>query len=590
MSRLFSPFSSTQTTRTHRNTSNQQDIITTPLLTTVTQGLWWVLWLMGVEYLVLWWQGERLPHLHDNILSLTHATFYEVSKLLVRGLEYGTYTWVWQHYGLLPTPEDSIMTAIILIILIDLCFYWFHRATHEIMVLWAIHQVHHSSQDFTVAVGLRHSPLQRLFSWVFYLPLAVLGVPPAYMLSHIQFNLLYQCWIHTEAISTLGPLEYIFNTPNHHRVHHGCNMYCLDKNYGGIFIVWDHLFSTFQPYKKDVQLVYGIVNQPESFNLLYHQAALSRAEEFKLPTFTYNINSWFSHVDALWPKDYSDEKKYRSLLLALPTDAVCLLQALHTTPTNGTSYESAKASLLQALGKPKQLYLSELDNLQARGRHPSLLLSHIRSLAIAAGTPFLDELLRHRVLQLMPPQLRLHLVNIFATATATLQEFITNADILHDAYMSTISTAITSTIHPTLHHLPHLSDPNVSTVINECTNIPSSDSVMSANRVNMDTVNTVKQGNRANSELISALPQVIDTVLRRLENMERRFSAHSNIRAPSNVHKFSAPSSVTLQKFSPPSKVHNFNTNYKQQWFSGPQVCYYYWRFGNEAMKCTQPC
>ncbi|KAK3866898.1 hypothetical protein Pcinc_027608 [Petrolisthes cinctipes] len=97
------------------------------------------------------------------------------------------------------------------------------------------------------------------------------------------------------------------------------------------------------------------------------------------------------------------------------------------------------------------------------------------------------------VTQLMPPQLRLHLANI--SATATLQEFITNADILHDAYMSTISTATTSTIHPTLHHLPHLSDPDVSTVNNECTNIPSSDSVMSANNVNMDTVNTVKQGN-----------------------------------------------------------------------------------------------
>ncbi|KAK3889946.1 hypothetical protein Pcinc_006099 [Petrolisthes cinctipes] len=206
-------------------------------------------------------------------------------------------------------------------------------------------------------------------------------------------------------------------------------------------------------------------------------------EEFKLPTFTYNVNAWFSHVDALWPKDYSDEKKYRSLLLALLTDAVCLLQALHTTPTNGTSYETAKATLLQALGKPKQSYLSELDNLQARGRRPSLLLSHIRSLAIAAGTPFSDELLRHRVFQLMPPQLRLHLANI----SATLQEFITNNDILHDAYMSMISTATTSTIHL----LPHLSDPDVSTVNNECTNIPSSDRVMSANSVNMDTV---KQG------------------------------------------------------------------------------------------------
>ncbi|KAK3883221.1 hypothetical protein Pcinc_012448 [Petrolisthes cinctipes] len=196
----------------------------------------------------------------------------------------------------------------------------------------------------------------------------------------------------------------------------------------------------------------------------------------------------------------------------------------------------------------------------------------------------------------MPPQLRLHLVNI--SATTTLQEFITNADILHDAYMSTISTATTSTIHPPLHHLPHLSEPNVSTVINECTT--SSHSVMSANSVNMDTV---KQGDRAISELISTLPQVLDSVLRRLENMERRFSAHSDIGAPSNVQKFSAPPNV--QKFSPPSNVQkfsappsvqkfsphpNFNTNYKQQWFSGPQVCYYHRRFGNEAIKCTLQC
>ncbi|KAK3873340.1 hypothetical protein Pcinc_021628 [Petrolisthes cinctipes] len=164
------------------------------------------------------------------------------------------------------------MTAIALVILIDLGYYWLHRASHEIMVLWAIHQVHHSSQDFTVAVGLRHSPIQRLFSWVFYLPLAVLGVPPAYMLSHIQFNLLYQCWIHTEAISTLGPLEYIFNTPNHHRVHHGSNLYYLDKNYGGVFIFWDYLFGTFQPPKSDEETVYGILVQPEYFNLIYNQA------------------------------------------------------------------------------------------------------------------------------------------------------------------------------------------------------------------------------------------------------------------------------------------------------------------------------
>ncbi|KAG7164712.1 Alkylglycerol monooxygenase-like 1 [Homarus americanus] len=155
------------------------------------QALWWVMWLVGVEYLALWWQDARLPVLHDNILSLAHATFYEVTKFLVRGFEYWVYVLVWQKWAILPPLGDSPLAALALVVLTDFCYYWLHRASHEIMVLWAVHQVHHTSQDLTVAVGLRHSPLQRLFLWVFYLPMAVLGVPPAHMLAHAQFNLIF---------------------------------------------------------------------------------------------------------------------------------------------------------------------------------------------------------------------------------------------------------------------------------------------------------------------------------------------------------------------------------------------------------------
>ncbi|XP_042229779.1 alkylglycerol monooxygenase-like isoform X2 [Homarus americanus] len=229
------------------------------------------MWLVGVEYLALWWQDARLPVLHDNILSLAHATFYEVTKFLVRGFEYWVYVLVWQKWAILPPLGDSPLAALALVVLTDFCYYWLHRASHEIMVLWAVHQVHHTSQDLTVAVGLRHSPLQRLFLWVFYLPMAVLGVPPAHMLAHAQFNLVFQCWIHTEAIRTLGPCEYIFNTPSHHRVHHGVNQFCLDKNYAGLFIVWDRLFGTYQDELPDQEIIYGIITQPESCNLIYHQ-------------------------------------------------------------------------------------------------------------------------------------------------------------------------------------------------------------------------------------------------------------------------------------------------------------------------------
>nr|XP_045612906.1 alkylglycerol monooxygenase-like [Procambarus clarkii] len=235
------------------------------------KSVWWVMWLTVVEYLALWLQGARLPVLHDNVVSLLHATLFEVTKVFVRGLEYGTYTWVWQHYALLPSLGNSLLAMVTLVTVIDLIYYWLHRANHEIMVLWAIHQVHHSSQNLTVTVGLRHSPLQRLFSWVFYVPLAVLGVHPAHMLAHAQFNTIFQCWIHTHAIRTIGPLQYVFNSPAHHRVHHGSNLYCLDKNYGGILILWDRLFGTFQEELPDQEIVYGILTQPDSYNPLYHQ-------------------------------------------------------------------------------------------------------------------------------------------------------------------------------------------------------------------------------------------------------------------------------------------------------------------------------
>ena len=96
-------------------------------------------------------------------------------------------------------------------------------------------------------------------------------VPPSIMLVHAQFNLLFQFWIHTEVVGDLGPLEYILNTSNHHRVHHGSNRYCLDKNYAGVLIVWDRLFGTFEPIRNDEKLVYGLVDQPQYFNPLFHQ-------------------------------------------------------------------------------------------------------------------------------------------------------------------------------------------------------------------------------------------------------------------------------------------------------------------------------
>ncbi len=140
---------------------------------------------------------------------------------------------------------------------VDFIYYLWHRFTHECRLGWLTHVVHHQSQDYNLAVALRQTLTSAISSVPFYLPLAVLGVPTEVFLLHTALNTLYQFWIHTEAIDKLGPLEWVLNTPSHHRVHHGVNPEYLDKNYAGVLIIWDRAFGTFEP--EVAPPVYGTV-------------------------------------------------------------------------------------------------------------------------------------------------------------------------------------------------------------------------------------------------------------------------------------------------------------------------------------------
>ncbi|XP_071239026.1 alkylglycerol monooxygenase-like isoform X2 [Salvelinus alpinus] len=144
----------------------------------------------------------------------------------------------------------------------------YEELARELNFLWAAHQVHHSSEYYNLSTALRQSLTQQFSSWVFYLPMA-LAVPPSVFAVHIQFNLLYQFWIHTEVIRDMGPLEWVLNTPSHHRVHHGRNEYCIDKNYGGALIIWDRLFGTFAP--EGDKVVYGLVHKINTYEILQIQ-------------------------------------------------------------------------------------------------------------------------------------------------------------------------------------------------------------------------------------------------------------------------------------------------------------------------------
>ena len=154
----------------------------------------------------------------------------------------------------------------------DFLYYWDHRWMHEVRVFWANHVTHHSSRRYNLSTALRQPWSGFLMSWVF-LPMPLLGIPARHVAKAGQLNLLYQYWIHTEAIDTLPrPIETVFNTPSHHRVHHGANPQYLDRNYGGILIVWDRIFGTFEPEVRRVK--YGLTKNIESFRPMhvgYHE-------------------------------------------------------------------------------------------------------------------------------------------------------------------------------------------------------------------------------------------------------------------------------------------------------------------------------
>nr|XP_020471218.1 alkylglycerol monooxygenase [Monopterus albus] len=209
--------------------------------------------------------GTSVVTISDGLTSLSAGMISRLPHLLMRGCELTAYMYVWDHYRLVELPWDSAWTWWFTLVGVDFCYYWVHRFAHEVAILWAAHQVHHSSEYYNLTTALRQSLTQQFTSWIFYLPLA-LALPPSIFAVHIQINLLYQFWIHTELIRDLGPLEWIFNTPKHHRVHHGRNPYCLDKNYGGILIIWDRLFGTFAPETDKV--IYGLVFPINTFEIV----------------------------------------------------------------------------------------------------------------------------------------------------------------------------------------------------------------------------------------------------------------------------------------------------------------------------------
>ncbi|HET9238068.1 MAG TPA: sterol desaturase family protein [Oligoflexus sp.] len=198
------------------------------------------------------------------LMALTYVFFNQHSQPLLASVNHWFYS-----LRLFEIPADTVWGLILLFFAEEFAYYWLHRCGHEIRWLWASHSVHHSPNTITFSGAYRLSitgPITGLF--LFFVPLFILGFSPVAVAGMFAVNLVYQFWLHTDWIPKLGWFEYVFNTPSHHRVHHATNDAYIDRNYGGILIIFDRMFGTFAEEKADVPLKYGLIGKEPTLNPL----------------------------------------------------------------------------------------------------------------------------------------------------------------------------------------------------------------------------------------------------------------------------------------------------------------------------------
>ena len=223
--------------------------------------------LIGLELLLDKIRNTGYYRLNDAINSLSAGVLSRMSEIAKGILPFTVYVLIYQHFALFSLP-DTLWMWLLAFVVYDLCYYWNHRLGHEMSLLWAAQVVHHSSEEYNLTTALRQTSSSFL-SYVFYLPMALLGVDPLLLLEVASLNLVYQFWVHTRHVPELGWLEYLLVTPSNHRVHHAQNRVYIDRNYGGVFIIWDRLFGTYQRELSSDPVIFGIRSALKSWNPLY---------------------------------------------------------------------------------------------------------------------------------------------------------------------------------------------------------------------------------------------------------------------------------------------------------------------------------
>ena len=332
--------------------------------------------------LALYDLADALTSAHMGIFMLIFSVFINVA----------VYTVVYDNFRLAEWPMDSIVLWVLALLFYDFCYYWVHRLGHEVSFVWASHIVHHSSEYYNLSTAMRQTASGKAVVWIFYLPMALMGVPPKMFVIVGLIDLLYQFWVHTELVGRMGWFDRVFVSPSNHRVHHGQNDYCIDKNYGGLLVIWDRMFGTFAEERGGETITYGVRKPLQSDSILwgnlhYYVALWNLAGQTK--GWRAKLGVWMAPPGG-WtdqPIEHFDEKNFTRFApsstlrgYAAAQSAVLLIFAVHCIAGAGN------LPLAQGLGYGVLLGLSYMSiGLMLQGTSWARSLELVRVLGMGAG-------------------------------------------------------------------------------------------------------------------------------------------------------------------------------------------------------------
>jgi alkylglycerol monooxygenase len=264
---------------------------------------------------------DAINSLSAGTLSTTFGYFTKIVPTVIWAYAFQEFALIDMPLAWFDTSATGLLLWLVAMLAWDFCYYWSHRCGHEVSILWASHAVHHQSEDYNLSTALRQTSTGFLFNWIFYLPLFLVGFPPEVLITANSLNLIYQFWVHTQHIGKLGVLDRILVTPSNHRVHHAQNQKYIDRNYGGILVLWDRLFGSFQEELDDEPVVFGVRKPLASWNPFWANVqvyAYLWFDAVRTRRWRDKIGIWFRRtgwrpqdVETRYPKQRSDIRTFR---------------------------------------------------------------------------------------------------------------------------------------------------------------------------------------------------------------------------------------------------------------------------------------